>query len=264
MPEGGYGPSPLLKGDPFGEKAHAYSRHRWDYSERAIADILLISGLSPDTVVADMGSGTGMLTKHFTPLARKVYAIEPSEGMRREAERLLGREPSFVSVDGIAEKTTLPDSSVDLILMAQSIHWFRQEHAIPEFGRILRTDGWVAVLWSPPMGETELNSQMRNLLQRHAQPVRVTPEMKEEELVELYLAEEDRFYASYDNSRFEEREEFVGALCSISCAPRPGTSEQERFIVEANEIFDRFSGNGTVEVRFCTRLAMGRLRRGKS
>jgi ubiquinone/menaquinone biosynthesis C-methylase UbiE len=259
--EGSYGPAPLLKGDPFGEKARTYSMYRWDYAEHAIADILRISGVTGSSTVADIGSGTGILTKHFTLLAKKIYAVEPSVGMRREAERLLGREPTFVSVDGIAEKTTLPDSSVDLILMAQSIHWFRQKYAIPEFRRILRADGWIAVLWSPPIGETELNSAMKDLLQRHAQPVRAVPEQKEEELVELYLADEDRFYTSYENSRIEDREEFVGALCSISCAPNPGTPEQERFIAEADAIFDRFSKDGAVEVRFYTRLVMGRLRR---
>ncbi len=65
----------------FAKKAEIYHASRWDYSVHGIELIVDISGMSNNTTVADVGAGTGILTKHFADLAGRVYAVEPDRNM---------------------------------------------------------------------------------------------------------------------------------------------------------------------------------------
>ena len=44
--------------------------------------------------------------------------------------------------------TTLANTSVDFVTAAQAFHWFDAQRALAEFARILKDDGWVALLWN--------------------------------------------------------------------------------------------------------------------
>src|SRR5690606_27574342 len=76
------------------------------------------------------------------------YGVEPNDAMRAEAERSLAAEPRFVSVAGTAEATTLDKASVDLIVAAQSFHWFEVHRCGREWRRILRRPGFAAIVWN--------------------------------------------------------------------------------------------------------------------
>ena len=63
----------------YDRKARLYARWRWDYPQAAIEQIVRTAGVSSESVMADIGSGTGMLARHFLPLAKLVYGVEPGE-----------------------------------------------------------------------------------------------------------------------------------------------------------------------------------------
>ena len=73
-----------------------------------------------------------------------VTAVEPGAGMRGVAEP----HPNVTWLDSRAEATGLGAESVDLVLSAQSFHWFRPDEAIKEFARILRSGGRLAIMWN--------------------------------------------------------------------------------------------------------------------
>ena len=114
-------------------------------SRLSTAQLLDILGaeaeLTPDTIIADIGSGTGLSAEMFLKNGNPVFGIEPNREMRLAAERLLAAYPSFRSVDGAAEATTLSDSSIDLIVAGQAFHWFDPQRAQVEFAAVLRA-GW--------------------------------------------------------------------------------------------------------------------------
>ena len=99
----------------YDKKAWLYAKHRWDYPKPAIDQVLATTGIGEDSVVADIGSGTGSLARHFLPVAKRVYGVEPVFEMRKIADDQLAPNPNFKGVRGSAEETTLPDASVDLI-----------------------------------------------------------------------------------------------------------------------------------------------------
>src|SRR5712691_7831802 len=132
----------------FSNRVADYVRYRPGYPP-AVLDLLRTDcGLRPDHVVADIGSGTGILSKLFLENGNRVFGVEPNAEMRQAGEEYLASYDGFSSIEGSAESTTLADSSVDFITAAQAFHWFDPQAARREFARILKPGGWVVILWN--------------------------------------------------------------------------------------------------------------------
>src|SRR5271169_4455924 len=103
----------------FTNRVDDYRKYRPSYPEELIGVIKEICKLNDDSIVADIGSGTGIMTEILLPHCRLVYAVEPNKEMRSAAEEQFKNNPKFISVHGSAEETTLPSNSIDLIISAQ-------------------------------------------------------------------------------------------------------------------------------------------------
>jgi SAM-dependent methyltransferase len=132
----------------FSGRVNDYTRYRPGYPAAIIGVLERGCGLSPVSVVADIGSGTGKLSELFLGFGGTVYGVEPNAEMRREAERLFAGNPRFVSVDGRAEATGLADASADIAVAGQAFHWFDPDRARVEFRRILRGGRFAALIWN--------------------------------------------------------------------------------------------------------------------
>src|ERR1700682_4559434 len=97
---------------PFAGRAAHYGKYRVDYPQEAIDVVVRRANLTGNQVVADLGSGTGLLTRRLLPHASLVHAVEPDDALRHAAQAALGHEPIFRSVAGSAEKTGLPSQSL--------------------------------------------------------------------------------------------------------------------------------------------------------
>jgi SAM-dependent methyltransferase len=127
----------------FDRAADEYERTRPDYPP-AVLDAL---PLGEDAEVLDVGAGTGKLTRMLAQRYRRVIAVEPLEGMRAILERVV---PSAESRPGSAEAIPLPDASVDGVFAGQAFHWFANDQAIAEIGRVLRPGGVLTLIWNGP------------------------------------------------------------------------------------------------------------------
>ena len=91
----------------FSNRVENYVRYRPGYP-KAIVDLLREAcGLTSESVVADVGSGTGKLAELFLKRGNQVFGVEPNKEMREAGERLLKDFPNFTSIEGTAEATTL-------------------------------------------------------------------------------------------------------------------------------------------------------------
>ena len=119
----------------FSNRVTDYVRYRPSYPP-ALLDLLRAEcDLRPDRSIADIGSGTGLLTKLFLDNGNRVFGVEPNEEMRAASERFLEAYKDFSSINGSAEATTLPSQLVDFITAGQAFHWFNVELAGREFRR---------------------------------------------------------------------------------------------------------------------------------
>ena len=114
----------LKSTERFTTRVENYVKFRPGYPP-AVLDLLKTEcGLTAASVIADIGSGTGILTRMFLEHGNRVYGVEPNQAMREAGEQLLADFGGFVSVAATAEETTLPDQSIDFITAGQAFHWF--------------------------------------------------------------------------------------------------------------------------------------------
>jgi len=116
-------------------------------SWEAIGHFLLL--LSPKIRVADLGAGEGLISQLLARRAEKVYCIDRSPKMVEIGRDLAARNglENLEYILGDIEKTPLPDTSVDLVILSQALHHAdHPERAISEAFRILDSGGRIAIL----------------------------------------------------------------------------------------------------------------------
>jgi ubiquinone/menaquinone biosynthesis C-methylase UbiE len=128
----------------FDDRADDYVRYRPSYPPRAIDAML--EGLGPPgaMLAADVGAGTGISARLVADRGLRVIAVEPGEAMRGAASP----HPRVDWLAATAEATALRAQAVDLVVCAQSFHWFRPLEALAEFARVLKPSGRLALVWN--------------------------------------------------------------------------------------------------------------------
>jgi len=132
----------------FSSRVPYYIRSRPGYPSSLIEFFRSDLSLKPDHIIADIGSGTGILSQLFLKNGNTVYCVEPNEDMREAGNSQLSSHGNYRSIDGTAEATTLADGSVDFVTAGQAFHWFDPVKSSMEFRRILRPGGWVTLIWN--------------------------------------------------------------------------------------------------------------------
>lgn len=142
--------------DLFSQKGNIYAIGRPTYASQLIEYLFRKVGFNKNSIIADIGSGTGIFAKQIVDFCDTVICIEPNEDMRRVAHRNLSSYPNIQIVDGDAENTKLGNNSVDFITAAQSFHWFDTDKFLAESKRILKPNGKVFLVWNVRDSESEL------------------------------------------------------------------------------------------------------------
>jgi ubiquinone/menaquinone biosynthesis C-methylase UbiE len=132
----------------FSDRVENYIKYRPHYPPEVIDYLQSQNVLADSSVIADIGSGTGISTEMFLNNGNTVYGVEPNKEMREAAERLLKDYKNFVSVNGTAEETTLKNKSIDIVTAGQAFHWFDIPKSKAEFKRILKDTGYVVLMWN--------------------------------------------------------------------------------------------------------------------
>jgi len=244
----------------FSNRVENYARYRPTYPA-AVIDILKSEcGFTQDSFIADVGSGTGILSEQFLRNGNTVFGIEPNGPMRDFAELGLQKFRHFVSVEATAEATTLEPASIDFITAAQAFHWFDQAKTRTEFARILKPGGWVVLIWN----ERRLDSSpflrdYESLLLRYGTDYdRVRHENVDSKIAGFYLPEPVK-RTSIENLQHFHFESLKGRTRSASYTPEPGDANFEPMLSELEEIFKTHENKGTVTVEYNTRVYYGRL-----
>ncbi len=245
----------------FKGRAELYARHRPGYPGEVVTLLEDECGLAPGSVVADLGSGTGILAGMLLARGCRVFGVEPNADMRTEGERALASYPGFVSVDARAEATGLPGASVDLVTAAQAFHWFDRPRARAEFGRILKPGGWVALLWNLRRKDADAFAVAyeRLLLEYATDYERVDHANVTDAVIAEFFAPSPFRLRVFPNRQVFDYEALEGRLLSSSYAPAPGHPNHAPMLAALRAVFERHGERGTVAFAYDTQVYFGRL-----
>jgi ubiquinone/menaquinone biosynthesis C-methylase UbiE len=245
----------------FTNRVEHYVRYRPSYPP-AVLDLLTDRcGLTSTSVVADVGSGTGILSELFLNNGNKVFGVEPNKGMREACEHRLAHYPRFTSVAGTAEATTLDDAGVDFVTAGQAFHWFDPQRARAEFTRILKPAGWVALVWNwRRKEETPFLAAYERLLAAYRTD-RGEAEIwrRGDEMAAGFFGSGSFEKATFDNEQVLDLDGFKGRLLSISYVPARGEPGSDEMLRNVEEIFDEHQKSGWVRIEYDTKVYYGRL-----
>ncbi len=253
------------------ERVEFYLRYRPRYPFAIVDYLTAEAGLTPDWVVADVGSGTGFLAEPFLENGNTVHGIEPNQGMREAGEALLAGYPAFRSWDAAAEATGLDGASVHLAMAGQAFHWFDRDAARAEFMRILRPGGIAALFWNDRLaGGTAFMQEYDTLLKTHCAEYKDVGHRKvgNTDYVRFFGTEatgetgDPQGYqeATFPNAQRFDREGLRGRLQSSSYAPPPGHPGHEPMMADLDALFGQHQRGGQVEFQYVTRIFWGEMR----
>ncbi|HXJ15686.1 MAG TPA: class I SAM-dependent methyltransferase [Candidatus Polarisedimenticolia bacterium] len=249
----------------FSNRAEDYLRYRPGYPREILDALREECGLAAESVVADIGSGTGLLTQLFLANGNFVYGVEPNAAMREAGEHALEGWPNFRSVAGSAEATTLPDAAVDFVVAGQAFHWFEMNAARAEFRRVLKPGGWVAVIWNERRKDTPFLRAYENLLRTYGTDyAEVAAAYPEQTRMEEFFGAGAFHHKFFPNAQDFDFDGLRGRLLSASYAPPKGHPNHEPMLAELKRLFDAHAKNGRVRVEYITRLYIGHMKRDDS
>jgi ubiquinone/menaquinone biosynthesis C-methylase UbiE len=258
MPDVPPGRGPIER---FSNRVENYRRYRPGYPPEVLECLRQNCGLRPQSVIADIGSGTGLLSELFLRNGNRVHAVEPNQAMRAAAEEAMGSYANFISVAGAAEATTLPAASMDLVMAAQAFHWFDRERARREFERVLKPAGWLGLVWNERLTSSPFLAAYEEMVGRHSSEYKQVDHrnVTDEVVAEFYRP------GSCAQAQFHNHQEFDfagyrGRLLSSSYVPGEGQRGFAEFMREAERIFSEYARDGRVRIEYLTRLYYGRLR----
>ena len=234
----------------FTNRVADYIRFRPDYPETAIEQMLSGLGFPELLSVADIGAGTGILSMQIAARGALVVAVEPNEHMRGAIEK----HERILTQDGTAEACGLKDESINLIVCGQAFHWFDPTFALPEFRRVLKNGGRLALIWNMRDQEDPVScgyaAALLKACENHPAARRGVPI---ETLAECELFGDLR-ESSYPHHQLLSIEGLIGRARSASYCPADGPAF-DRLTQDLTDLHGKHADeHGLVTLRYKTQL----------
>lgn len=246
----------------FSSRVENYVRYRPSYPKEVLDLLRDKFGMTPEAVIADVGSGTGLLSRLFLENGNRVFGVEPNAEMRAAGERLLDGYERFASIDATAEDTSLAGGSVDFVVAGQAFHWFDPARARDEFARILRPGGRVVLVWNGRRRERSgFQQAYEALLETHGTDYAEVNhgQRGSAEEVRRFFSPEPVEEHVFDNAQVFNLEGLKGRLLSSSYVPGSGEPGSAVMLADLEDIFREYQEDGTVMVEYDTRVYVGGL-----
>lgn len=242
----------------FDGRAMVYNQGRPLYPQKLIDELYTHYGVSCDSIIADIGSGTGKLSKQLLDKGSTVYAVEPNNDMRSVAEDALSEYSKFISVNGNAENTLLPDNSIDFITAAQAFHWFDVKKFRLECDRIKKDNAKIILIWNSRDMTFDFNRESYEVYSKYCPRFKgFHGGMKVDD-----IRFSEFFYGKYKHISFNNplmltKDMFILRSLSGSYSLQEGDECFNDYITALEKLFDKYAVNGLVKMNNKTDAYIG-------
>ena len=239
----------------FSNRVANYVKYRPHYPAEIVGYLAEKCGLTTDSVIADIGCGTGISFRIFLENGNSVIGVEPNAAMRQAAGEYLAAFPKFELVDATSTETSLPENSVDFVVAAQAFHWFDPEKTRTEFHRILKPGGHIVLMWNErQLDSTPFLVDYEALLIKYAYDY---GNVRHENIGTDQLS--DFFRTEYAAATFPNHQDFdfegiKGRMLSSSYMPNESDAVFVDMVKELRSLFAKHAENGRIRVLYDTNV----------
>lgn len=239
----------------FSNRVENYVKYRPGYPQEILQLFRDEMGLTQASIVADVGSGTGISARLFLENGNTVYGIEPNEAMRSAAEEFLREFRAFISVEGRSDATGLETGSIDIVIAAQAFHWFDPETTRAEFRRILRKNGYIALIWNErQLDATPFLAEYEQFLLKFASDyTKVRHENTDEKELRKFF-QGDFQTRTFENSQIFDFEGLKGRVLSSSYMPSENDPGFVPMVAALGRLFAKHEESGKIKVLYDTNI----------
>jgi len=245
----------------FTGKSELYKKFRPSYPKELI-EYLYSIGFKKNSIIADIGAGTGIFSRLMLERGSTVYCVEPNEDMRNASINDLSGFANFISVNGNDKNTGLQDNSVDFITAAQAAHWFDKQAFISECSRILKPSGKLLVVWNGRDYEYEVvvkDYEIRNKYAVGDKKGLSKPVSTLQSIAYDFFENGNCEHKTFRNDLQFNKDNYIGRNLSASYSPKEEANPEKHFefINELSELFDKYSVNGSLNYPHYTESYIG-------
>lgn len=244
----------------FSSRVENYVRYRPGYPVEVLALLRSECGLTPDSIIADIASGTGIFTRLLLDNGNRVFGVEPNPDMRKAGEEFLAAYPRFTSVAGTAEATTLPDRSADIVTAAQAAHWFNLKKTRQEVIRITKAGGWAVLVWNErSVDSTPFLRAYEELVLEFGTDYKEVRHERTTEAIHEFFSPTPFASRVFDNHQEIDYAGLEGRLLSSSYTPAVEHPSYKPMLTALRRIFDAHNVRGKVVLEYKTRVYYAQL-----
>jgi len=230
----------------FSDRVEDYIKYRPAYPEKIIAILNEAVGLDNQQVIADIGSGTGISSIPFLQNNNTVYGVEPNKEMREAAEQLLTKYNNFISINGSAEKSNLPDRSIDLIFCGQAFHWFDKLKS--------KTEGHIVLAWNARSTNSNFQLEYENALLEYIEEYKFVNHrnIRDEDIIDFFHPKKMQAFI-LSNKQIFDLEGLKGRLKSSSYCPKVGL-QHDKLMAQMEKIYNKYEIGDQIEFEYETQI----------
>ncbi|QQO07610.1 class I SAM-dependent methyltransferase [Breznakiella homolactica] len=231
----------------FNGMAENYAKYRPTYSKEFIDYLYNEIGFNRDSIVADIGAGTGIFSKLLLERGNTVICVEPNSDMLTAAREFLSEYKNCQFINAPAEQTGIPDKSVDFITAAQAFHWFDEDRFKAECRRILKDTGKAVLVWNCRVLDAEPVAAGDEINRKYC------PDFNSSSGGDRGIVSDNHagFFKdglvdikTFPNDYLLDEDGLIGRNLSSSYAPKRGEPNYESYISELKKLFSKYSVNG--------------------
>lgn len=240
--------------------AQDYAVGRPVYSEKFVEALFRDCGFSSDSIVADIGSGTGKFAGQLLERGCTVYGVEPNDDMREKSVEELSGFVWFYPVKGTEAVTSLKDHSIDFVTTAQAFHWFDVIAFAKECRRILKPGGKVFLIWNMRDMSDQLNQEAYEVYRNFCPDFKGYGGgvQKDDERIRTFF--DDRYqYIEFTNPLYYSKETFISRSLSGSYSLKEGDARYPEYLKALRNLFEKYQKDGILTMGNDTAVYFGAL-----
>ena len=230
----------------FNEYVDLYDKYRLKYNTDVLnSTIKHISGNKTNLNIADIGAGTGILTRQLLKYKfNNYYALEPNALMQEKSIKLDVKD-QITHINNVSTNTDLKKSDIDIIFVGTAIHWFEPKKTLKEFKRILKKNGYLVILssgYSDEIGEHVdiLHKKFRKEPKNAVNTVRYKRGMANYS---------DKFYTIISRKKLKlTLDQFIGLQLSMSTSLQKTDKHYNDYVNGLEAIFNKYSANNILVI----------------